>query len=229
MLVALVLSLSVFSRPVYAQATKDVTMTLDPKTQTVIKGNDVAVKVMLSASTAKKVSYAKALFKFDANLLEIKDVTSSNMFCQHPTDISSYAADNTQGVLMVTGFSNGTTECPHPELTLTPVLFVTVTFKTKSNGVSNLQFEYTGTNDQQSSSVMDINSPTQFILIQPENGTITINNASVPTTTVPAPPENLGIESDIMAILAAAGFLAVGVVVFRRKNSPRMGRIQVRE
>lgn len=215
------------SSVVHAQATKDITMTLDPKNQTVTRGNDVAVKVMLSASAAKKVSYAKVLFKFDQNLLTIKDVSSSNMFCKHPTDVSSYAADNTQGVLMVTGFSDGTADCPNPELTITPALFVTVTFTAKANGVSNLQFVYTGTNDQQSSSVMDTNSPTQFILNSPENGSITVNNPVVPTTTIPSTPENLGIESDIMAALAVLGAIGAGVIIFRRKPSTKSGRVVV--
>jgi type 1 fimbria pilin len=216
---------------VHAQQQKTVQMKLDPQTQTITAGQTVNVIVSLSAASSLQVSYAKTVLLFDPEILEIRDVVAGSLFCKYPTDGASYASDNSQGVVMVTGFSDGTAGCNFPQLTTTPATFFTIQFRGKKNGASNLQFRFSGTNDAQNSSVMDNNSPTQFVLSTPANGDIVVSSGVTPTATpVPQPPDDLGVSPTTLIISGIVGFSLVGgIYIFSHRPKSFQKRVMIRD
>lgn len=217
--------------PIFAQSTQQTAaMTLNPQNPTINPGQTVNVVVSLSSSTPKQASYAKAVLQFDPEILEITDVVAGSIFCTYPTDSASYASDNTQGVIMVTGFSDGTTDCAYPQLTATQATFFTVQFRGRKAGASDLQFRYSGTNDVQNSAIMDNNSPTQFILTTPTNGEITVSSGVTPTTPIPQPPDDLGVSPLMLLITAGGGMiLAIGIYAFIHRPRSFQSRVLVRD
>ena len=201
--------------PVSAQSVT-ATFVLSPRTKTVVKDSTFDVTINLKSTGSKRVSYARAILVFDPTLLEIPQaVEAGNLFCNYPTDEGNYVADNTEGQLMITGIATGETNCPFPELNTTNKLFARVTFKAKATGKADLSFMFNGREADGMSGVMDSNSPPQFIMSTPQDGTYTIvTSLSTPT---PKPPSNLGVDPRI--VLGVAVVIAgIGWYMYPRKS-----------
>lgn len=201
------------------------TMELNPRTQTVTVGENVTVSIDLKSSVAKRVNSARVRFTFDASILEIVEPTAGTIFCSYPDSTDNYLADNSSGVLLVTGISSGTASCAFPELSTDAKTLATVVFKTKAAGTSGLNFTFENGSSGQSSYIFDTNSPPQFILSQPVNGQIT---ARIQSTPVPQPPSSLGVESDFALIVGILLTLALlGFIISRGLQRTKNSRVVV--
>jgi hypothetical protein len=209
--------MGLFSNPVLAQAS-GATLVLSPATQSVKVGTNFTVTILIKSPSEKRISYARALLLFDPTKLEITGAESGDIFCSYPTDEANYFADNVQGQLMVTGISSGTTNCAYPQATAGGIVFATITFKAKITGTAALSFVYNGKQADDQSGITDTNSPPQFIMSAPQDGSYSII-LGTPTPTV---PPNLGVDPRI-----SIGGLAVAVVILwvatrRKQNGPRV-------
>jgi hypothetical protein len=201
-----------------------VQMKLNQTSYQVNQNGTVTVQIQLTASSAKQVNFARAVLRFDPSLVEIQTVQKSTLFCEYPTDPGSYASDNTQGILIVSAISSGTSGCAYPTLNTTPQTMFTVTFRGKTVGTSQLIFEYNGQDSDVHSAVMDTNSPAQFVLADPTDGQIVVAAGTATTTTV-APPDNLGTTEDSIIIITLGTIIVTGILYYKnrtRKDAPRV-------
>jgi len=205
------------SSPVYAQAS-GATFALSPTTQGVKVGTNFTVTILIKSPTEKKVSYARALLLFDPTKLEISGAESGDIFCSYPTDEANYFADNAQGQLMITGISSGTTNCAYPQATAGGIVFATVTFKAKVTGTAALSFVYNGKQADDQSGITDINSPPQFIMSAPQDGSYAITEG----TPSPSVPPNLGVDPRISIVGLVVGVGILWFLVRRKPIGPRV-------
>lgn len=203
-----------------------VQMKLNQSSYQVNQNGTVTVQIQLTASSSKQVNFARAVVRFDPSLVEIQSVQKSALFCEYPTDPGSYASDNTQGILIVSAISSGTSGCNYPTLNTTPQTMVTVIFKGKATGTSQLIFEYNGQNSDVHSAVMDNNSPAQFVLADPSDGQIIVAAGAVTTTTV-APPDNLGTTEDSIIIITLGTIIVTGILYYKNRTKKDIPRVKV--
>lgn len=205
--------------PVAAQ-TITATFVLSPASKSVKVGQTFTVDVNITATSNKRISYGRAILAFDPTLLQMtQSVQHGSLFCNFPSDNSNYIADNSQGIIMVTGTATGTGDCPFPEITDNPDLFVRITFKAKKAGTADVQFLFNGQDAAGFSGIKDTNSPPQFIMTTPQDAQYKITStAATPTT---APPDDLGVDPRIL-IAIAFGFVIVGLAFHMRKTPQRV-------
>lgn len=206
-----------------AQTTSTVQLSMQPQTSTMNIGETKVVTLKLkTSSSTKRVSTVRAILQFNPNILEITNVSTTSLFCQYPTDSGSYASDNSQGVLMITGFATGGASCTFPELSTTEVSFATVTFRAKASGNSDLDFIYTGENSSLVSVALDTNSPPQMVLQSATDGDMTVAAVDGGGTDI---PDDLGIN-ETLTVFGVIGVLAGGIFILSRR--PRRSEDRVR-
>lgn len=217
--------------PVYAQ-TVTATFQLKPASGTHKVNDKFTVQIQLKSTASKRVSYARSILTFDPTMLEVSDsVQHGSIFCNYPSDSANYIADNTQGLLMITGISSGTSSCAYPELTATPVTFAQVTFTAKKAGNADVSFIFNGQQGDNVSGIVDTNSPPQFIMTSPQDASFTITTSTTTTTPTPTepptttprpkPPKNLGVDP-LYIIIGAAALAVVGLLLQRRRDVRRV-------
>jgi len=206
-----------------AQTTATIQLSLQPETSTVNVGDTKVITIKLkTSSSTKRVSTVRSILQFNPNILEITNVSTTSLFCQYPTDSSSYASDNSQGVLMITGFATGGASCTFPELSTTEVSFATVTFRAKASGNSDLDFIFTGENSSQVSVALDTNSPPQMVLQSATDGDMTVATTGGGTTI----PDDLGIN-ETLTIFGVIGVLAGGIFIFSQRPKKLEKRVRI--
>lgn len=198
--------------PVLAQSLT-ASMVLSPATSTSTRvGDSFVVTVQLQSSASLDINYARSVFTFDPARLEIVTVENGTLFCKYPTDAANFLKDNTNGKLMITGVSSGTTGCTYPKLTTTPVVFAKITIKAKKTGPAVLSFGYTGALSDTQSGITKAGSPPTFVMGAPTNGTYTIQEAGVPTashTVIDTGIEDYGMVIYLGGLLYALGILGL--------------------
>lgn len=185
---------------VYAQSTTvPATMTITPELVETEEGDSVKTKIIISSESAQQISFARAYVNFDPELVELKQVIASTLFCQYPQENGAYASDNTEGVLIITGQADGTAGCDYPEIGPTPVEFAEVTYKALDTGLADIDFSYSGTHADGVSTILGTGASPAFLMTKsPSGATFKITSKESPET-----PEDLGFEPTTTMLLAS--------------------------
>jgi len=208
--------------PLVRAQSANATFVLSPASRSVAVGSTFEVQIKLRASGTKKVSYARAIIAFDPSELEItQPIEHSDLFCNFPTDSANFYANNVEGSIMITGISTGTQSCPYPELTTSDSSFATIVFRAKKASTADVAFIYNGQQNDNFSGILDVNSPTQFIMTAPQDGRYTLGSSSTPTPTPNPTVPDTGIDP-ITGVVAVAIFSFIAAVVVSRKSRQRV-------
>ncbi|MCA9377216.1 hypothetical protein H6763_00400 [Candidatus Nomurabacteria bacterium] len=191
------------------------TFKFNPTGGYVMEGDEFTLDILID-SDGEELIKAKSVITFDPTLVEIIKAERNNaLFDQFPADEQS--TDNTNGVLMLSGF----TQSGAGDLYKTganPDVFARITFKTLWDGVVTFDWEYTGTDAPFKSVMISDGSPPQNILTsKPVSATFTIQDSTGNSGTGNYVTPITGIfESDMFL----PGFLVLlgGLMVFTGTN-----------
>ena len=143
------------------------------------KTEGFTVDVMID-SVGEELTSARFVITFDPAYLKLAKTERNNaLFAQWPEDEASI--DNTNGVVMLTGFSQSGTD----ELYVTgsePDIMARLTFEVVKIGNTSLGWEFTGSDDTFASVMLIEGSPPQNVLkTKPTSVTFTIQDKIVDT------------------------------------------------
>ncbi len=143
------------------------------------KNEGFTVDVMID-SAGEELTSARFVITFDPTYLKLVKTEKNNaLFAQWPEDGASI--DNTNGVVMLTGFSQSGTD----ELYTTgssPDIMARLNFQVLKVGKTSLDWEFTGSDDTFASVMLIEGSPPQNVLkTKPTSVTFTIQNEIVNT------------------------------------------------
>lgn len=126
------------------------------------KDEGFTVDVMIDSGSQELVS-ARFVVTFDPRYLQLTKAERNNsLFAQWPEDESTL--DNTNGVVMLTGFSQSGTEEPYVTDGSADVI-ARLTFDVIKSGQTTLNWEFNGTNSSFKSIMLKDGSPPQNILV----------------------------------------------------------------
>ncbi|MCA9375311.1 hypothetical protein KC622_03200 [Candidatus Dojkabacteria bacterium] len=163
--------------------------TFNPDGGYVLEGDQFILDILIDTG-GLKVTKARAVVTFDPTLVEIVKAERQNtLFSQYPDDEQS--TDNTNGVLMLSGFTQSGTDSLY-STSGNPDVFARVTFKAIRDGAVSFNWEYTGSDAPFKTVIMADGSPPQNVLdskpdsasftIQDTNGTSTGSTTGTTTT-----------------------------------------------
>ncbi|WKZ30980.1 MAG: hypothetical protein QY318_03995 [Candidatus Dojkabacteria bacterium] len=169
--------------PAPTQASGSATFSITPSNGYVVEGQQFSIDVLIDTAGTEVVQ-ARAVITFDPTRVRLTNAGRNNsLFAQYPTD--GQTTDNTNGVVMVTGFSQAGVD----DLYATdgaPDVFVRLTFEALREGSVTFDWEYNGSDQPFKSVIMSHGSPPQNILnSKPAAVTFTIQDSGV----VPEEPE----------------------------------------
>lgn len=143
------------------------------------KSKGFTVDVLVN-SGGQKLTSARFVITFDPKYLQVTDAQRNNsLFAQWPDDDATI--DNTNGVLMLTGFSQSGTDTLYTTGTSSDIM-ARITFKIVQEGSTTLDWEFSGADDDFKSVLLTEGSPPQNILkIKPASATFTIGKEIVQT------------------------------------------------
>lgn len=182
-LIALILVITIFTPTfVYAAAP---TFSTRPGSGKVIVGKVFVVDILIDSEN-NSLNYARAVLKYDPTLVSIsKAQRNESLFCSYPEDEQSI--DNTNGLLMLTGFCQSGVGAPYKTSGEADV-FARITFKALKTGTVKLVWQHTGEDVPFKSVLMkDGSPPTNLLTTSPRQASFTIVK-SVSTTPVPSTP-----------------------------------------
>lgn len=192
---------------------------LNPSTGNLIKGETFIIDILID-SEGDELSQAAAVLSFDPDLIQIvKAQRNNSLFETFPS--SEQSTDNTNGVLMLTGFTqSGTADLYKTDGD--PDVFARITFEAIDSGNLTINWEYSGDIETFYTSLVTDGSPPQNILTtKPIGGTYTIKSASdIPST--PTTPTTGITEFDGAyvggAVFAGGILLTIGMVVYYKAS-----------
>lgn len=184
------------------------------------KDNGFTVDVMIDSAGEKLIS-ARFVITYDPEYLQLKKAEKNNaLFAQWPDDETSI--DNTNGVVMLTGFSQSGTDTPYTTIG-SPDVMARLTFEVLKLGKTSLDWEFSGSNDNFKSVMLTDGSPPQNVLkTRPQIATFTINKEIVNTA---IPWNKYALVGGVVLILFG------GLMMFSipRKYSKKSGTIVIYE
>ncbi|HVX92945.1 MAG TPA: cohesin domain-containing protein [Candidatus Dojkabacteria bacterium] len=158
---------------VFAHAA-NATFTISPSKGSIKAGNSFTVDVLIDTNS-QSVLLARSVLTFDPNLLKVtKAEYNASLFCTY--DNTKQSIDNTNGVIVLEGFCQSGDSVLY-KTTGSPDVFARVTFETKKAGTASLAWEYTGSNTEFKSVIMQDGSPAFNILDKPAKATYTITTS----------------------------------------------------
>lgn len=204
-----ILILFAFSvNPKPASASGSASYSITPSNGFVTEGSRFTIDVLIDTA-GTEVTQARAVITFDPTRVRLYNASRNNsLFAQFPTDGQS--TDNTNGVVMVTGFS----QSGEDELYATsgePDVFVRLTFDALRSGTVQFEWEYSGSDQPFKSVIMANGSPPQNILnTRPQSATFTIQASS--TTPPPVVPDTA--VRDYLPLYVGGITLIGGALIF---------------
>jgi len=143
------------------------------------KDNGFTVDVMINSAGEKLVS-ARFVITYDPTYLKLKKAEKNNaLFAQWPEDEASI--DNTNGVVMLTGFSQSGTDTLYTTVGDSDVM-ARLSFEVLKLGKTTLDWEFSGSDDDFKSVMLTDGSPPQNVLkTKPTAKSFTIEKAIVNT------------------------------------------------
>lgn len=164
--------------PIYAA---DPSLSFYPAGGTVTnKDNGFTVDVIVN-SGGQALTSARFVVTFDPKVLQLTKAEKNNtLFAQWPDDESTI--DNTNGVVMLTGFSQTGTDTLYTTSNSTGDVMARLTFKILKTGDTILDWEFSGANEDFKSVLLTSGSPPQNILkTKPKAVTFSIGKTIVQT------------------------------------------------
>lgn len=162
-----------FVAPAYASSTP--MFSIYPAGGTVVnKDNGFTIDVMID-SGGRALTTARFVILFDPAYLQLTNVERNNsLFTQWPTDEST--VDNTNGVVMLTGFSQSGVNTLYTTVS-DPDVMARLTFKVVKTGKVTFDWAYSGADEDFKSVLLVDGSPPQNVLAtKPTAVTFTISN-----------------------------------------------------
>jgi hypothetical protein len=143
------------------------------------KDNGFTVDVMIDSGGKALVS-ARFVLLFDPTYLQLTSTQKNNtLFAQWPSAESTI--DNTNGVVMLTGFSQSGTDALYTTGSSADIM-ARLTFKVVKTGKTTLDWAYSGADEDFKSVLLTDGSPPQNVLAsKPSAVTFTISNTIVNT------------------------------------------------
>ncbi|GAB4162820.1 MAG: hypothetical protein Fur003_5690 [Candidatus Dojkabacteria bacterium] len=214
LIVALVLILA--SRPTSAFAAK---FTLYPASGKVVVGDTFTVDVLIDTE-GKSTLQSKAVITFDPTRLEVVSADRNNsLYTTYP--VADQSVDNTNGVVMVSGFTQSGAGTLYKTNGAADV-FVRIKFKALKTGAASIDWEYDGTQGQFQSIIMADGSPAQNVLLAaPTKGTYTVTSQSSTPPTPVTPDTGLFDQSGLFiggGVLVAAIAIFAGLTIYSKAN-----------
>ena len=189
--------------------------TLSPSTGFVITNADFTTDIKID-SAGKSLTLARAVLIFDPAKLKITKVEKNNaIFCQWPAD--QQTTDNTNGVVMLTGFCQSGASNLYKTVG-NPDVFARITFKPLKDGEIKLEWEFTGNDEPFKSAILENGSPPLNVLTsRPTSALFTAAAATATTntnsgTTTGTTPVT-GID-DMRSVLIGLGIILGSIMVF---------------
>ncbi len=183
---------------------------LRPGSGQIREGTKFSVDIMID-SEEDEIILARTVLTYDPQLVKvIKAERNDSLFCTFPGDDQS--VDNTNGVLMLTGFCQSGVGTPYKTAGDSDV-FARIEFEALKQGNLVLEWEYSGSDEPFKSVMMKDGSPTLNILTSaPANGSYTI----VDRITNPSPsiPET-GYTVSIWMIVGGVVLVLLGFIYTR--------------
>lgn len=163
-------------------------------------------------SAGHEITLSRLVLTFDPQKVKVtKAERNSSLFCQWPVDNQSI--DNTNGVIMVSGFcQSGTTTKPYKTVG-EPDVIVRITFRALATGELRFAWEHNGNDEPFKTVLMETGSPPLNILTtKPSDFSFT----SVAASTTPTPgtdTPNTGVI-DNTSTIAGIGIVGGSILVF---------------
>lgn len=186
-LILFLLAVNLTSRPEKAYASGSATFSITPDNGYVVEGQQFSLDVLIDTAGTEVVQ-ARAVITFDPTKVRLTNAGRNNsLFAQFPTDGQS--TDNTNGVVMVTGFSQAGVDELYATSGAADV-FVRLTFTALRSGNVTFDWEYSGSDQPFKSVIMSSGSPPQNILnSRPQAVTFTIQSSGSNTPPPPTVPD----------------------------------------
>lgn len=180
------------------------TYSLTPNSGYVKKGSDFALDIMIDSEN-KEISLARAVITFDPTKIKLVEAERNNtLFATFPADDQS--TDNTNGVVMITGFTQSGGSKDLYTTTGSADVFARLKFKSLEEGTAEITWEFSGKDEDFKSVIMADGSPPQNVLTsKPKSATYTIQGSSTPVT-------GAGIVSQKNLIVAGSAIIGAGLV-----------------
>ncbi len=190
-----------------------------PVQQTVTNAREFTIEVLID-SDSKEIIKARAVVTFDPTLAKIVKAERNNLlFTQFPSNEQS--TDNTNGVFMLTGFTQSGSGEPYVTGN-SPDVFAKVTFKPLKDGIINFDWEFSGEDAPFKTVIVTDGSPPQNILtVKPASvSRITLvdtdkpygQGAQIPVTGI---FDRFGIATGLGAIAVGTGFFLISGVLYQ--------------
>lgn len=144
-----------------AYAVEPIGFFVKPSSGYVAVGSEFVIDIMINSPSENLVT-ARAVLGFDPDVVKVtKAERNSAIFCLWPDDQQS--VDNTNGLVMVTGFCQSGNGTPYKTVDGADV-FARLTFKVLSAGSVNMKWEYSGQDEPFKSVLIKDGSPPINIL-----------------------------------------------------------------
>lgn len=178
------------------------TFSFSPSSGYVREGDSFVVDVLIDTE-GEESTKAKAVITFDPTLIQLTKAERNNtLYEEYPDD--EQTTDNTNGVVMLTGFTQSGTS-PLYQTDETADVYARLTFKSIKDGTVTLDWEYSGQDQAFKSVIMITGSPPQNALdSKPSTGRFIIENyGSTPNT---------GVTNNRAFYIAGAAIIGAGLV-----------------
>lgn len=207
--------MSFFLRPSMASVVPSLSIT--PSSGYVAKGDEFTIDIVID-SGGEEIMKAKSVITFDPTKARIIKAQRNNaLFAQFPQN--EQTTDNTNGVIMLTGFTQSGSSNLY-KTTTTPDVFGRITFQALNDGNLKFDWEFSGEDAPFKSVMMKDGSPPQNILVsRPRAISFTIQDIG---TSVQQPKtalfDNTGVFSGLIGIAGGISLFA-GSSVMANLNS----------
>lgn len=180
---------------------------LYPKSGWIKPNTEFTVDVLINTN-GEEVTLARSVVTFDPQLIKVtKAERNDSLFCTWPAD--EQTIDNTEGVVMATGFCQSGSGTLY-KTTGDSDVFVRLTFEALKEGNLVLDWEYSGQDQPFKSVIMKNGSPTTNILNSaPSKGTYIL---SIKDPNAKPPVPETGIFSSDKVIIVS--ILGLGILSF---------------
>jgi hypothetical protein len=178
---------------------------------------------MLIDTKGKEITLARAVIKYDPNLVEVVTAErNASLFCQYPED--EQTVDNDNGITMITGFCQSGQDTLY-KTTGNADVFARIHFQTLKKGSAKISWEFSGEDEPFMSVMMKDGSPTINILTtKPKSATFSIVTSiasSTDNTQETFPNTGIGLSFGFVGVgilLVALGFAYTNIVEQKRKS-----------
>lgn len=181
---------------------------LRPGSGQIKNGEKFTVDVLID-SEGDNIVLSRVVLTYDPKLVKVvKAEKNDSLFCTYPGNDQS--VDNTNGVVMLTGFCQSGVGTPY-KTGVQPDVFARIQFEALSEGTLVLDWEYSGSDESFKSVLMKDGSPTvNALTTKPSGGSYSIVRN---LTTKPSIPDT---AARVSVWMIAGGILLVGIGIAHR-------------